>query len=209
MEYNTIEYYENLNMMEDDNYTSDDTEIMTTSTESTDLNDLSTEYYDMNFIYDNSDDDQHISYYHEIYNTEEEFLNSEKKNGQYILGVSARGFENESIFGCGITSKTFYNYPFKNVLKYLFYYSVLNIYYPVMDIIQIYITNDETYISIRKTYWLILIQKHWKKVMAEREQIKKNRRSLYSLIYREIKGKYPSGLNILPGLVGLLSCYSR
>lgn len=207
----------------DDNYTDDDTEVdnnsipyiyidneMSVSTDLTVLDsDLDDEFsFEFNTL---EHDDQSISYYNNIYDIEEEFINSEKKDGQYIIGISASGFNcnNESIFACGVTTKTFFKFPYKNILNYLFYYSVINVYYPVINIIQIHIDKDDTYISIRKTYWLCLIQRHWKKIMAERRKIQKDRRSLYSLLYNEIKGKYPDGLNSLPRLKGLLSCYSR
>lgn len=172
------------------------------------VSEIDTEF---NFTYGNTEDDQSISYYNQIYELEQTFIDTEKKNGQYIIGISAKGFDSteESIFACGVSSSTFFKFPFRNILRYLFYYSIINVYYPVIDIIQIYIDKDETYISIKKTFWLRLIQRHWKKIMIERKNILKSRRSIYSLLHREIKGKYPSNLNTLPSFNGMLSCYSK
>jgi hypothetical protein len=199
-----------------DIYSTEETEtdmdtVVTGPTESSDISidPYNTMDVDFNFIYENDDDDRSISYYHEIYDIEKEFIDSEKKDGQYVIGISAKGYQNDSIYACGVTSKTFYQFPYRNILKYLFYYSIMNVYYPVVDVIQIHIDKDETYISIRKTYWISLIQRHWRKIMKARDDIHKKRRSLYSLIHHEIKGNYPSGLNSMPTLAGMLSCYSR
>jgi hypothetical protein len=205
--------YDSIIIIDDYNTNSETESNITESTTFSDIiNNSNTQYIQSNYnqIYNEVDDDRSMSYYNAIYDMEDEFINSEKKDGQYVIGISASGYyrNSESIFACGITARTFFLFPFRNILKYLFYYSVINVYYPVIDIIKIHIDKDDTYISVRKTHWLCLIQRHWRKIMAERNDIYKKRRSLYSLFYREIKGKYPSGLNSLPVLKGMLSCYS-
>lgn len=184
--------------------------VETTSIDGSIITDINMSSMDYSFIYENDDDDYYNRFYEDIYELEKSFVDTEKKDGQYVIGISATGFNNDgNIFACGITAKTFFKYPYKSILKYLFYYSIIVVYYPVIDIIKIHIDKDEAYISIRKTFWLRLIQIHWKKIMAERKEIQQKRRSMYSLFYREIKGIYPRDLNSLPTIHGMLSCYSK
>lgn len=165
------------------------------------------------FNYDNNTyepDEEDITYYHLIYNMEQEFIDSEKKNGQYIIGLSAPGYNsNGSIFASGVTASTFFAFPYKHILKYLFYYSIITVQKPIVDIIKIHMDEDECLISIRKTFWLCLIQRHWKKLFAEKKGIIHGRMTIRSILYFQINGKYPKELRELPHIHGLLSCYSR
>ena len=158
------------------------------------------------FIYDENVFDS----YDEICDVESEFMDSEKFDGQYIIGLSARGFNQDGeLFASGVTARTFLKYPYKHVLKYLFYSSIMLVHSPFIDIIQLSIKDDETYISICKTFWLRLLQRHWKKTVAERKRIQQKRSSVYSQVYFSIRGKYPKNLNYMPSLPGLLSCYNN
>lgn len=206
----------------DDNYTDDDTEVdnntipyiyidneMSVSTEMTVLDsEIDDDFsFDFNTL---EPDEQDITYYHLIYNMEQAFIDSEKKNGQYIIGLSAPGFNsNGSIFASGITASNFFAFPYNHILKYLFYYSIITVKKPIIDIIKIHIDEDECLISIRKTFWLCLIQRHWKKLFAEKKRIINSRRTILSILYFQINGKYPKELRELPNIYGLLSCYLR
>ena len=96
-----------------------DTTVLTNTTYTT--HDSHETFIDYNFIYNDDDDSETIRIYHEIYDLEERFIDSEKKDGQYIIGISAPGFNSSgNIFACGITTKTFYKYSYKHILKYLF-----------------------------------------------------------------------------------------
>jgi len=59
-------------------------------------------------------------------------------------------------------------------------------------------------IAILKTFWLRIIQRKWKKVFAERQNIIKQRCYISSLNELEIYGKWPQTCNNLPGLKGML-----
>lgn len=64
-------------------------------------------------------------------------------------------------------------------------------------------------IAILKTVWLRIIQRKWKKVFAERQNIIKQRCYLPYLREREIYGKWPNLCNYLPGLKGMLKDLKR
>lgn len=198
-EYPELESLSNTDSDTDSHFT-EDTYIM-----NRDGDDDDDDYDDVD-PYDFDDTD---SYYNHICRMDQPFLDSEKYSGQYVIGISAPGFNNDgSIFGCAVSPKMFFKFPYKRILKYLFYYSVIRVECPVIDVIQIYIDPHDVYLSIRKTMWISLIQRHWKKTLAERDNIQRQRGSLYSLLYSSIHGKFPPHLNRTPGIIGMMSCYA-
>ena len=64
-------------------------------------------------------------------------------------------------------------------------------------------------IAILKTVWLRIIQRKWKKVFAERQDIIKKRRLNASISSREIYGKWSQPCSNLPGLKGMLKELKR
>ena len=71
-----------------------------------------------------------------------------------------------------------------------------------------YFQNDEAceMLCVLKTYWLRLIQRTWKRIYREKQAALEKRKQVSSLQYREIFGKWPPGLNVLPSLYGMLHC---
>lgn len=69
----------------------------------------------------------------------------------------------------------------------------------------IYLPTGEC-ISIIKTLWIKLIQRKWKKIFKERQNVLKKRLSISALKYREINGKWPDFCLIYPSIKGMLSC---
>ena len=67
----------------------------------------------------------------------------------------------------------------------------------------IYLSGGEC-VAIIKTMWLKLIQRKWKSVFQNRRQIQELRCRLDNLVYREIHGTWPDGLNHLPTINGML-----
>ncbi len=61
-----------------------------------------------------------------------------------------------------------------------------------------------TCIGIIKTIWIKLIQRTWKKIYLQRQEIISKRTQLSSLRNREIRGKWSSNCLIMPGLKGML-----
>jgi hypothetical protein len=144
----------------------------------------------------------------EIYNREQLFLDSEKQNGQYYIGLAKHMKSRNIILLNTISTKTFYKYSYIYVLKYLYYYSLTRLYQPNVEIMKLYILNDGTYSVVLKTHWIRLIQRHWRKALQIRKQIMKKQMNVRSLYHREIYGRFPNGLNKLPMLSGLMSQYA-
>lgn len=60
-------------------------------------------------------------------------------------------------------------------------------------------------IAILKTFWIRIIQRKWKKIIAQRKQIILCRMNPIALHVRQVTGKWPDNCNYLPGLKGMLS----
>jgi hypothetical protein len=60
-------------------------------------------------------------------------------------------------------------------------------------------------VAILKTFWLRIVQRKWKKVFLEQQDIIKMRSYPSSLYYREIYGKWPESCAYFPQLKGMLN----
>jgi hypothetical protein len=72
---------------------------------------------------------------------------------------------------------------------------------------QLIIKEDETYTVVLKTYWIRLIQRHWKKFFKEKQRVIINRCTLKSLKYFELHGKYLPECKIYYSLQGMMNMY--
>jgi hypothetical protein len=130
-------------------------------------------------------------------------------------------YEPKLFHGISILSKTFFHFPIENVYSYLKYYTCgaegtmgygyenhINV---KIHILQLFIQPvQETpfqWIStvVLKTFWISLLQRHWKKILAERKKRIEKMKSPNYLRMRELYGKnhcYP-----YPSLHGMLSVY--
>ena len=85
-------------------------------------------------------------------------------------------------------------------------YSIIYVNNPKVDIFQLYITH-QTYNVVLKTYWIRLIQRHWKNTYRKKMDLLRS--CGYSMNHQylfSINGKYPCSK--LPGLKGMLSHYT-
>lgn len=80
----------------------------------------------------------------------------------------------------------------------------------IIDVVKIQ-TPDGFYAhyAVVKTYWLCLVQRHWKKLCLQRKQILAKRCLPREQRTREIYGAYSVGNRVWPTARGILSCYSR
>lgn len=68
----------------------------------------------------------------------------------------------------------------------------------------IVLPTQET-IAILKTFWIRIIQKKWKKIFKQRQEVIKKRHYLSNIKIREIKGNWSCGCMIMPTLKGMLA----
>jgi hypothetical protein len=78
-------------------------------------------------------------------------------------------------------------------------------YNPKIDIVLMEYLPGLEAVAYIKTFWLRLIQKRWKKLYKQRCHIIANRRKIQSLQFKELHGKWPRGLNKLPGICDIIN----
>lgn len=192
---------------DDESNSSNDNQTLSLSSDSNSDDGLSNDSIIIEF--DQYSDDEEDEYtIDEIYRDEQNFLDSEKQNEKYYIGLYKNTKYQNNLLLNAISAKSFYKYSFIHVLKYLYYYSLVRLYQPNVEIMKLYILNDGTYSVILKTHWIRLIQRHWRKALQMRKQIMKKQMHVRSLHYREIHGKFPNGMNKMPMLIGLISQYA-
>lgn len=149
-----------------------------------------------------------------IYYDDIEFLDTDKENNHYYLGLHEyiRSLS-EFVIGTTISTKIFYKYTYGNVSRYLRAYSIIRNKFSTknINIMQLKIhPTTQTYNVIIKTYWIRLIQLHWKKIYKERMNFIQLRKRLQNQRYFELNGRYMIGSNTFPpSLYGMLSIYNK
>lgn len=157
---------------------------------------------------DEEDDDLEVV--DEIYEEDQEHADSEKENGMRYIGVY-KYFPKPQIalMANSISAQTFFRHSIRDVYNYLIYYSPIMLFNCSMtakiEIMQLAILPDQTYAVVLKTHWLRLVQRRWKKVYREKMATIRARAALASRRHLEMNGRYPYGLNRMPGLGGMLS----
>ena len=147
-----------------------------------------------------------------IYNLETEFLDSEKENHKYYLGICTGLRGQRILLNIAIQPKTFLKFDIQSVLNYLAEYSIFTIRRQLLDVtnvqLQIMKLNMEPRPSwqtvILKTYWIRIIQRTGKRIFRERPEMLLKRRTLQNMRYFEIHGKHLPGIHVLPTLYGML-----
>jgi hypothetical protein len=139
---------------------------------------------------------------------DEEQLDCEKVQGQYYLGNVYYYKPTGNIqVSTTISVQTLYKYDMFHIRLYLYDCLDFPLPIPELDIIQIYITPEQEYCAVVKTFWLRMVQLAWKKQFAKKQQTLQLRNSIYSQQYFASNGKYPQELQELPGLRGMLAVF--
>lgn len=145
-----------------------------------------------------------------IYYDEQDYYDDVRNDKSYHLGL-CKNYEYSTkhpyVLLNVVNVKSFFKYHIDSIMMFLVGYSLVYVSDPHMDIIQVHHyksdNNQIVYDCIIKTHYLRLIQKCWKRQLRIREQINKQRMSVGSLMYREMNGKWPNGLNVMPGVYGM------
>lgn len=152
--------------------------------------------------------------YDRIYFDDIEFLDTEKETNKYYIGLYEYiRSQSELLLGMTVSPNIFYKYPYNDVSRYLRAYSIVRNKFSTknIQIMKLKIdTHTNTYTVLIKTYWIRLIQRHWKKIYKERMSFIKIRKRLSNQRHFELNGRYISGNNTLsPSLYGMLSIYNK
>ena len=73
------------------------------------------------------------------------------------------------------------------------------------EIAQCILLPTQEVIAILKTFWLRIIQRKWKKIYKDRQQIIIQRTHPDALYFRCVYGKWPNNCNYLPGFKGMIA----
>jgi hypothetical protein len=138
------------------------------------MNNLGTVCYIIANINMDSDSDSDDTIYDEIYEAENMFLDKERDEGEYVLGMYSfiGGFPT---FAIGITPHSFFQNNYDTILRYLYMYSITELMKNDICILKIVkklrcITQNLRFYTtevIDKTIWLKLIQRHWRKAFQQ------------------------------------------
>ena len=204
-------------------YTSEDSEIIMRES-----SDEESEYSDGNIFLNSLTVDDAYDY---IYDEDEEHVLSDKVHNKYYIGKCYKfqehiedSYSNEHIFlSISVSPNTFFRHSYFDIANYLNVFGSFNCfnYYnnlfnrrhiqniDIMKMAMIEHNNFQMYTVIVKTYWLRLVQRHWKKVYKQQSYIVRQRCKIQNMRYREVHGYYPEKINKFPLLKGMLNCYLK
>jgi len=155
-----------------------------------------------------SDSDQEDLDIDEIYNEDYQYAELQRQNYEYCIGVCKILNDRQILLLNSISSSIFFKHPFQSVLKYLQNYSIIYMHEPEVHIMKISMSGY-TCTVIKKTYWIKIVQRHWRNTIKKRYEIYNLRYNPASLKHRETTGRFPSLLKNLPGLSGMLRMYRK
>lgn len=160
--------------------------------------------YSDNDSYSDTDSDSSFDEIDEIYAEDYPELKN-KMDAKYYIGLA--GYNRwRLILSNAITAKSFFKYSYESVIRYLYEYSIFRISNPKVDVLQLFIVKD-TFTVVKKTYWIRLIQRHWKKTYRERMNHYLKRGHPNAQRVFSMTGRYPEHLYPLPSIYGMLSAY--
>lgn len=141
----------------------------------------------------------------EICEYEDQFEEDACEQGKYYIGTYTYiESENVLLFNTRINRETFFEFTQQELSAHAYYTSIFNpLKKPSINIIQLIILSDDTYMAISKTFWLKIIQRTWKNACKKRALF---RRAILSNLASIQFRRKPSYLQY-PTLSGLLSHY--
>jgi hypothetical protein len=155
----------------------------------------------------------------DMYDFEEEFDLQEKEDEQYFIGIyicmkdnqwlhSEEGYR-KLYLGMAVSAKLFFQYEYKYIQKYLCsaiqYCQYARNYHLKVSIMKLNITEDGLCLVTVKTYWLKLIQRHWKNIMKRRKEIIERMQKYDYLQQREFGKNRKEKIEKLKGMLFLYS----
>jgi hypothetical protein len=146
------------------------------------------------------DSENAMDLFDDIY--EDEPIDEDKIDANYYIGIHHCD-ASELIMAATVTNKTFQHYDNGELLYYLSNYSYVEIENPKLHIMQLRILPDGTYSVVLKTHWIKLIQRTWRRIFKQRNQMIMRR--AWANCSFEINGKWPVELRRLPRLRGSLA----
>jgi len=162
---------------------------------------------DMETDYEDEDDDL-VGTFYEIYENEisNQRTDEIRQSGKYYIGNYSVD-KTTLLLESTIKPNNFFRFPADIVHDYLYHMGLTQNCVPKIEVLQLCIERRNqwiVYTVVVKTFWIRLIQRKWRKIYQQREAILRKRRSMNAIKHREISGKWPPELCILPGILGML-----
>lgn len=179
--------------------------------------------------YNSDNDEEYYDVYDRIFMEDQDFVDSDKENNQYLIGgcyniQDNKETLNDIYLSIAMTPVTFFKTEYKITREYLKEYG-LGINYPTnllfrnnpllrgqelpsLEIMQMKLKNDGQFchnVVVIKTTWLRLVQRRWRNIFNERKKIVKERMKVSSHKYWELHGKYPNSCRYIPNYRGMLN----
>ena len=138
---------------------------------------------------------------------------SEKEHNKYYIGLHYyNSYYNYKypILASTLSNNLFFKYPFPVVLRYLQLYNLHKSNKPILNIMKLDIKDDDTHSVVIKTYWIRLIQRHWKKRYQKILEFINIMKNPSSIKYSQIHGRLPNNINMSECTIhGMLSQYAK
>jgi len=161
---------------------------------------------DINDSDSDSDTNSEHSDIDDIVDEDEEFLDAPKTSGQYFIGICKHiKPDNYLLLLSTISNRQFLRHSYESVKNYLQAYSIVYAHDPRVEILKLEFARNGACTCVIKTFWIRLVQRRWRNILKLREKIWRKRCQFSSLRTFEITGKFPEGLRVMPGLVGMFN----
>jgi hypothetical protein len=150
-----------------------------------------------------------MNYLEYISDEENDFLDSNKEHNKYYIGLfTYYSFFNILLFESCVSNKSFFLYEYNDILDYL----MINILVPMniipkIHIMKLNILEDGTYSVVLKTFWIKIIQRHFKKIYKEWNNNIINMISLDNINHIQRTGYNKSGIIRNISIKGMLRNY--
>jgi hypothetical protein len=152
-----------------------------------------------------SDDDVGI-----VDDIDDPLIDEPKEHNRYYLGsCKLIRPDNYYLMLCAVSNRIFLQYPASVVSRYMESASLIYVHRPTIDIMKLEFLPNQMCTVVKKTFWIRLIQRRWRSVLRDRMCVLLRRGSIMSQRAFEMTGRWPIGLNVLPGLNGMLRAYSN
>lgn len=146
-----------------------------------------------------------------IYEQEQEFTQTEIIHGKIYLGCYSFqiriNLKIDIVYGCIISTNSFINYDGILIGMYLTEYDTTTIRNEIsnIDLLKLFIKPNGDCFIVVKTFWIRIIQRVWKRIYKENAYKNSLRKTIASLRYFEIYGRYIESARNVCGLSGMLS----
>jgi len=142
----------------------------------------------------------------EICDNENDFYETDKIDGQYVLGIPILIHKTRKyLLTSSISSNSFFHYSHDDIMEYLHEFSTIFTVNNKLEILKISKSVLGEYNVIIKTFWLKIVQRRWKTIFSKRCRQLAERMTISSIMNFQIRGKDPQELVHLASIRGMMN----